>query len=102
MEDHNSDLLPIEKQPRIQVPKPWRRNVETCTILMCLIGGGFGLGYVYGTRIADKAHSEEISRLQQAWGGRLASITGKVESAVDKASTAVQAAGEAVQAAKEK
>lgn len=97
----NSDHLPLEVLPRVRVPRPWRRHIETAFVILALFGGGFGLGAIGGYRIAESDHLAEINRLQQAYGTRLTGLSTRVEIAADKANNAAQVAGEAAQAVKQ-
>lgn len=97
----DSDVLPLDAQPRLKPPVRWRRGVETCAVLLCLVGGGFGMGFVYGARESDAAHAAELGRLQEAWSGRLNAIAGRVGEAADTAASAAQVSGEAAVAAHE-
>lgn len=99
---NDSDCTPLEHQPRVRVPRPWRRRVETVAVLVSLIGGGFGLGYVYASRVAGAEverirsdHQQEIARLQEAWSGRLSALAGRVDDATGTAQAAAQVASEA-------
>lgn len=108
----DSECMPLDMQPRVRLPKPWRRRAETVAVLAALIGGGFGLGFVYGSRQGDEevsmvreSHRQEITRLQDAWSGRLNALSGRVSDAAqiagEAATTAQAAASTAAKAAKE-
>lgn len=104
----DTDNAPLECQPRVKVPRPWRRHLETVFVIATLFGGGFGLGFVYASRVDDAEmartrsdHQEEIARLQEAYGGRLNALAGRVSDASDTAQTAAQVAGSAAKDAQE-
>lgn len=107
MPTEDSGMMPLGCLPRLCEPaKPWRRRVETVVVMACLVGGGFGLGYAYASRVADvKAgharddHQHEITRLQQAWSASLRGLAGRVGEAANTSAAAAQAAGEAASTA---
>lgn len=73
----------------------FRKWFETVTILTCLIGGGTGLGYIYGTQKADESHAAEISRLQKAYDTNIDYLTyklGRAAAAVEGAATVAESA----------
>lgn len=98
----DTDTTPLDQLPRVRIPRPWRRRAETCFVIGGLFLGGFGTGFVFASRTAEAAmahqredHLREIERLQQAYGNRLSSISGRVTEAADTAQSAAVAAGEA-------
>lgn len=105
---NDSDNMPLECQPRVKVPSPWRRCFETFFVIAALFGGGFGLGFTYASRVDDndmarmrEDHLAEIGRLQQAYGGRLDNLADRVSNATDTAQTAAVVAGSAAKDAQE-
>lgn len=102
----DSDAAPLDELPRVRPPRPWRRLLETVFVCGSLFLGGFGSGYFWSTRNAESLitrqredHLAEVTRLQEAYGGRLSSIAGRVTEAADTAASAAQTAGEAASTA---
>lgn len=99
---HDSDATPLDELPRVRIPKPWRRRVETCMVIGSLFLGGFGTGFVFASRNAETAiahqredHLHELERLTKAYDNRLSSLSGRVNEAADTAASAAATAGEA-------
>src|SRR5213595_502622 len=95
-----------EEQPRMRVPRQWRRLFETLGVVGSLFLGGFGSGYFWATRNAEvqmvrqrEDHLAEIDRLLEAFGNGLTSLAGRVNQAAGTAASAAQTAGEAASTA---
>ncbi|CAA2108200.1 hypothetical protein [Variovorax paradoxus] len=104
--DMDTDSAPLDEQPRMRVPRQWRRLFETVGVVGSLFLGGFGSGYFWATRSAEAQftrqrddHLAEIDRLRDAFGDRLSSLAGRVNEAAGTAAGAAQAAGEAASTA---
>ncbi|MDQ0609525.1 hypothetical protein QFZ83_003696 [Variovorax sp. W1I1] len=102
----DADRAPNEEQPRMRVPRQWRRLFETVGVVGSLFLGGFGSGYFWATRNAEvqmtrqrEDHLAEIDRLREAFGDRLTSLAGRVNQAAGTAASAAQTAGEAASTA---
>lgn len=102
MEKPDSDVAPLEHQPRLRVPRPWRRWAENAFVIGSIFSGGFGIGAVYTSRLNDSEVArvrrdslDEIARLQQAYGVRLESAASTVTSAATTAANAAEQASDA-------
>lgn len=102
----DADRAPNEEQPRMRVPRQWRRLFETLGVVGSLFLGGFGSGYFWATRNAEVQmtrqrddHLAEIDRLRDAFSDRLTSLAGRVDQAAGTAAGAAQTAGEAASTA---
>lgn len=105
MPNLDSDVIPLNEQPRIKAPRHWRRTIETLFIVGSLFLGGFGTGFVYSSRTNDldtarmrEDHLNEIERLQEAHQFALSSLTRSTVKAADAASVASDQATAAVEA----
>lgn len=101
-----SDRAPLDEQPRVRVPRQWRRLLETAGVVGSLFLGGFGSGYFWATRNAEaqalrqrEDHLAEIARLRDAFGANLTSLAGRVDQAAGTAANAALTAGEAASTA---
>jgi len=103
---HDSDRTPLDAQPRVRLPRPWRRIFETVAVVGSLFLGGFGSGYFWTARQAEaqlarqrEDHLAEIDRLNKVFGGLLTSIAGRVSQAAGTAASAALTAEEAASTA---
>jgi len=103
---NDSDNAPLDEQPRIRMPRQWRRLLETVCVVGSLFLGGLGTGYFWAARNAEahiarerEDHLAEIDRLNTVFGGLLTSIAGRVNQAAGTAATAALTAGEAASTA---
>ena len=102
----DSDRAPLEEQPRLRVPREWRRLVETLAVVGSLFLGGFGSGYFWAARNAEaqalhqrQDHLAEIERLRDAFSTSLKSLALRVDQAAGTAANAALTAGEAASTA---
>ena len=102
MQNIDSDVTPLEHRPRLSVPKPWRRWVESAFILGSIFLGGVGTGVVFMFRVNDAEVARvrqdslaEIARLQQAYGFKIESAATQASAAASAAVNAAEAAGDA-------
>ena len=104
--DIESDRAPLDEQPRVRVPRQWRRLFETVGVVGSLFLGGFGSGYFWATRNAEaqiarqrEDHLAEIGRLRDAFGNGLTFLAGRINQAAGTAASAALTAGEAASTA---
>jgi hypothetical protein len=101
----DSDKIPLESLPRIQAPKPWRRNIETLAIVSCLFLGGVGTGFVWATRNAEAQvtqmrgdHIRELERLSKSHEFAISALSKGVAKAADSVAVASEQASAAAEA----
>lgn len=102
----DSDRAPLDEQPRVRVPRQWRRLLETAGVVGSLFLGGLGTGYFWAARNAEaqalrqrEDHLAEIARLRDAFDTSLKSLAVRVDQAAGTAATAALTAGEAASTA---
>ena len=77
----DSDRAPLDEQPRVRVPRQWRRLLETVGVVGSLFLGGLGTGYFWSARNAEvqalrqrEDHLAEIARLRETFDTSLKAL----------------------------
>lgn len=102
----DSDRAPLDEQPRVRVPRQWRRLLETVGVVGSLFLGGLGTGYFWSARNAEaqalrqrEDHLAEIARLRETFDTSLKALAVRVDQAAGTAANAALTAGEAASTA---